>query len=45
LKSDAGWSRRRLELGEVRRRPRVRAGWAAEDARIIQNDIGQEEVA
>ena len=47
LKSDAGLELQALELGEVRfaAGARVRAGWAAADARIIQNEIGQEEIA
>ena len=40
LKSDAGLELQALELGEVRYAAgaRVRAGWAAEDARIIQKE-------
>jgi ABC-type Fe3+/spermidine/putrescine transport system ATPase subunit len=40
LKSDAGLELQVLELGEVRfsAGARVRAGWAAADARIIQED-------
>jgi spermidine/putrescine ABC transporter ATP-binding subunit len=41
LKSDAGLELQALELGEVRfsAGARVRAGWAAADARIIQEEI------
>ena len=47
LKSDAGLELQaaRARRGALRAGARVRAGWAAADARIIQNDIGQEEVA
>jgi hypothetical protein len=52
LKSEAGLELQAVELGEVRfaAGARVRAGWAAADARIIQdesgqNEIGQEETA
>jgi spermidine/putrescine-binding protein len=47
LKNDAGLELMALELGEVRfsAGARVRAGWAAADARIIQEEIGQEETA
>jgi putrescine transport system ATP-binding protein len=47
LKSDAGLELQALELGEVRfaAGARVRAGWAAADARIIRDEIGQEEIA
>jgi hypothetical protein len=41
LKSDAGLELQALELGEVRfaAGARVRAGWAAADARIIREEI------
>src|SRR6185295_14207125 len=47
LKSDAGLELQALELGEVRfaAGARVRAGWAAADARIIRNEVGHEEIA
>ena len=47
LKSDAGFELQALELGEVRfsAGARVRAGWAAADARIVQENRGQEERA
>ena len=47
LKSDAGFELQALELGEVRfaAGARVRAGWAAADARIIRDEIRQEEIA
>jgi ABC-type Fe3+/spermidine/putrescine transport system ATPase subunit len=40
LKSDAGLELQALELGEVRfaAGARVRAGWAAADARILQEE-------
>jgi spermidine/putrescine ABC transporter ATP-binding subunit len=46
LKSEAGLELQAVELGEVRfaTGARVRAGWAAADARIIQNEIGQSEI-
>ena len=47
LKSDAGLELQALELGEVRYAAgaRVRAGWAAADARMIEDDIRREEIA
>jgi spermidine/putrescine ABC transporter ATP-binding subunit len=47
LKGDAGLELQALELGEVRfsAGARVRAGWVAADARIIQEKRGQEEHA
>jgi spermidine/putrescine ABC transporter ATP-binding subunit len=46
LKSEAGLELQAVELGEVRfaTGARVRAGWAAADARIIQSEIGQNEI-
>ena len=46
LKSEAGLELQAVELGEVRfaTGARVRAGWAAADARIIQDEIGQEAI-
>jgi len=46
LKSDAGLELQALELGEVRfaAGARVRAGWAAADARIILDDIGRDDI-
>jgi hypothetical protein len=46
LKSDAGLELQALELGEVRfaAGARVRAGWAAADARIIRDEIGRDEI-
>ena len=47
LRSDAGLELQALELGEVRYAAgaRVRAGWAAADARMIEDDIRREEIA
>jgi hypothetical protein len=47
LRSDAGLELQALELGEVRYTAgaRVRAGWAAADARMIEDDIRREEIA
>ena len=47
LRSDAGLELQALELGEVRYAAgaRVRAGWAAADARMIEDDIQREEIA
>ena len=47
LKSEAGLELQAVELGEVRfaAGARVRAGWAAADARMIQDELRQEERA